>query len=61
MPLAFGISGGLATGRNPGSSISSEYESPFPFQGVIHEVVVDVSGEHLLDKEAQMKIAMAHQ
>jgi arylsulfatase len=61
VPLTLGLGGGLNTGRNAGSAISSEYEAPFPFTGVIHKVVVDVSGEHMEDEESHMKAVMARQ
>ena len=61
IPITIGITGGLNVGRNPGSSISSEYEAPFPFAGHLQEVIVDVSGEHVPDLEAELKAAMAHQ
>jgi arylsulfatase A-like enzyme len=61
VPLAFGLGGGLTVGRNPASPVSHDYESPFPFTGIIHEVVIDVSGEHIEDKEAEARAVMARQ
>jgi arylsulfatase len=35
--------------------VSPEYDAPFPFTGgIIEKVVVDVSGEHYVDHEAQV-------
>jgi hypothetical protein len=61
VPLAFGLGGGLTVGRNPASPVSHDYESPFPFTGIIHEVVIDVSGEHIEDKEAEARAVLARQ
>jgi arylsulfatase len=42
IPLALGRGAVLTTvGRNPGSSVSSMYEPPFPFSGAIRSVVYD--------------------
>jgi arylsulfatase len=44
-----------------GSSVTSDYDPPFRFDGRIHRVIVDVSGEHVEDYESQMRIALAKQ
>ena len=61
IPIDIGITEGLVCGRDPGSSVSSEYSPPFDFTGTIHDVVVDVSGELIVDTDAQMRAVMAHQ
>ena len=65
VPLALGLGSGFAVGRNPGSSVSVMYASPFPFTGMITKVTVDVSGkpDHDEDamKESQARVAMARQ
>ena len=65
VPLALGLGSGFAVGRNPGSSVSVTYTSPFPFTGTITKVTVDVSGkpDHNEDavKESQARVAMARQ
>jgi arylsulfatase len=61
IPLAFGLGGGLVIGRGTGSPISSRFNNPFRFTGTIHEVVIDVSGELIVDKEAEMRTVMARQ
>jgi hypothetical protein len=46
---------GISVGRDSGSAVSPEYAAPFPFTGgTIDKVVVDVSGEHFVDHEAQV-------
>ena len=52
VPLALGIGSGFAVGRNPGSSVSQMYSSPFPFTGTITKVTVDVSGKPDHDEDA---------
>jgi arylsulfatase A-like enzyme len=60
-PGMFGLSGsGVAVGRGNGSSVSSDYEGPFPFTGgTIERVVVDVSGEHYVDHEKEVLAYLA--
>ena len=61
IPLAFGIGGGLVVGRGAGFPICSRFQNPFEFTGTIHEVVIDVSGELIIDKESEMRAVMARQ
>jgi arylsulfatase A-like enzyme len=61
IPLMIGLSGGLTVGRAPGSPITSRFRGPFEFTGTIHSVTVDVTGDLIADKEAQMRAVMAHQ
>ena len=65
VPLALGLGSGFAVGRNPGSSVSVMYASPFPFTGTITKVTVDVSGkaDHDEDevKKSQARVALARQ
>ncbi len=65
VPLALGIGGGLAIGRNPASPVSQLYSTPFRFTGTIGQVTVDVSGGGENDdketKKAQARVAMARQ
>ena len=53
--------GALTCGANPGSSVTPDYVAPFRFTGTIHTVTVDVSGELIVDTEAEMRVAMARQ
>jgi hypothetical protein len=63
VPLALGPGSGFAVGRNPGSSVSEMYASPFPFTGTLTKVTVDVPGkpDHDEDevRESQARVAMA--
>lgn len=61
IPLTISISEGLECGRDSCSRVSAQYSAPFAFTGVIHEVVVDVSGDLIEDKEAAMRSVMARQ
>jgi arylsulfatase A-like enzyme len=53
--------GALTCGSNPGSPVTPEYSSPFPFTGTLHSVTVDVSGDLFDDSESAMRMAMARQ
>ena len=51
----------MLVGADTGASVTSEYKSPFPFNGHIKRVIVDVSGEQIVDHEAEMRVALAKQ
>ncbi len=53
--------GGVSCGHNPGSPVTPEYPSPFRFTGRLDKVVVDVSGELIVDPEAELRMHMARQ
>ena len=53
--------GALTCGANPGAPITLDYTGPFPFTGTIHTVTVDVSGDLVVDTDAQVRVAMARQ
>ena len=59
-PLAFSP-GGLTCGANPGAPVVPDYRAPFRFTGVLHAVTVDVSGDLIIDTEAEMRVAMSRQ
>jgi len=61
IPIDIGITEGLSVGRDEGSSVSADYKAPFAFTGSLEQVVIDVSGEFIEDRAAQLRIAMAHQ
>ena len=62
MTIPFAINpGALTCGSNPGSPVTPEYSSPFPFTGTLHSVTVDVSGDLIDDSESEMRMAMARQ
>jgi len=39
--------------------VTDVYTAPFPFAGILHRVVYDVSGEPVTDHEAKLRIAHA--
>jgi hypothetical protein len=46
---------GISVGRDSTSAVTPEYEAPFAFTaGTVDKVVVDLSGEHFVDHEAQV-------
>ncbi len=53
--------GAMLVGADTGAPVTPEYKPPFHFTGRIVRVIVDVSGEHVEDYEAQMRIALAKQ
>jgi arylsulfatase len=55
VPLLLGLGAGLSVGRNPGSAVSSLYQTPFAFTGRIFKVTADVSGKMIQDTEAEQK------
>jgi arylsulfatase len=61
IPLDLGIIDGLTVGRDEGSTVTQDYRAPFAFTGAVEQVVVDVSGELIEDKDAAMRTLMAHQ
>ena len=61
IPIDIGITEGLVCGRDPGSTVTDRYVGPFRFTGVLEQVVVDVSGAALEDKDAELRRHMAHQ
>jgi arylsulfatase A-like enzyme len=61
IPLSLGLAAGVSVGRDAGAPVTEEYTPPFPFTGTLRRVVYDVSGEHVVDHEAEIRIALAHQ
>jgi hypothetical protein len=61
MPLAMGLCGGLLCGADTGSPVWDKYKPPFRFTGTIYSATVDLSGEHIQDPEAEMRMHMARQ
>ena len=61
IPLALGLAAGVCVGRDEGSPVCDDYPAPFEFTGTIHRVTVDVSGDLIVDEEAEMKAIMARQ
>ena len=60
-PIRLAQGGAMLVGADTGSAVAPEYTAPFRFSHQIHRVIVDVSGEHVEDYEAEMKIALAKQ
>ncbi len=60
-PIRLGQGGAMLVGADAGAAVTPEYEAPFRYRGRIHRVIVDVSGEHVEDHEAQMRVALAKQ
>jgi arylsulfatase len=61
MPLLIGLSGGMVCGADTGSPVWDKYKPPFRFSGRLYSVVIDLSGEHVKDHEAELRVAMARQ
>jgi arylsulfatase A-like enzyme len=61
IPLAMGLAAGVSVGLDAGAPVSEDYEPPFAFTGTIEKVVYDVSGEHVVDHEAEIRMALARQ
>ncbi|WP_432066278.1 arylsulfatase [Streptomyces sp. C10-9-1] len=59
-PLLFNP-GGMTCGADPGSAVTEDYRPPFRFDGTLHAVTVDVSGELITDPESEMRMHMARQ
>jgi arylsulfatase len=56
-PGAFCLVGdGICAGRDSASPVTPAYQPPFRFTGgTIDKVIVDVSGDHYVDHEAQVR------
>ena len=51
----------LSRGANPGSAVTSDYQAPFRFTGTLYSVTVDLSGDLIVDSEAEVRMAMGRQ
>jgi arylsulfatase len=60
-PNRLGQGAAMQVGIDSGGAVTPEYEAPFRFSGTITRVIVDVSGEHVVDVEAETRIAFAKQ
>jgi arylsulfatase len=56
-----GITAGLRCGRGGPSPISDGYASPFPFNGLIHRVVVELGDDDVHDLAAEYQGALAEE
>jgi arylsulfatase A-like enzyme len=61
IPLAMGLASGVNVGADAGAPVTDEYEPPFAFTGTVEKVVYDVSGERIVDHEAEIRMALARQ
>lgn len=61
IPLSLGLAAGVCVGADAGSPVMEDYRPPFAFTGTVKKVLVDVTGEAVEDKEAQMKMYLARQ
>ena len=59
-PFLFELEG-LSCGYDFGAPASDGYEPPFAFNGTLHSVTFDVSGELIADDEAELARLMAQQ
>jgi hypothetical protein len=59
-PVIFELEG-LSCGYDYGAPAAEGYEPPFPFNGTIHSVTFDLSGELIADDEAELARMMAQQ
>jgi arylsulfatase len=60
-PIRLGQGAAMLVGADAGSTVTPAYTAPFHFSGTLKRVIVDVSGEHVEDYEAQMRVALASQ
>ena len=61
MPITVGLAGGVSVGLDAGAPVTPEYQPPFAFSGTVLRAVYDVSGESVVDHEAEIRIALARQ
>ena len=62
IPLLLGLSSGVSIGLDAGAPVvEDDYHPPFAFTGTVQKVMYDVSGEHVVDHEAEFRIALARQ
>jgi arylsulfatase A-like enzyme len=61
IPLSIGITDGLTCGRDEGSVVTTAYEAPFAFTGILEEVTYDVSGTLIKDRDLELHQLMARQ
>jgi arylsulfatase len=63
IPLSLGLAAGVCVGSDAGSPTmeESDYKPPFAFTGTLKKALIDVSGEAVEDKAAQMRMYLARQ
>lgn len=60
-PIMLGLASGVAIGADPGSPVTDKYDPPFAYTGKLYTVTMDVSGDLIVDTEAEMRSIMARQ
>jgi len=60
-PIRLAQGGAMLVGADTGATVTPEYQPPFRFTGVIKRVIVDVSGEHVVDHAAEMRMLLVKQ
>ena len=60
-PVRLAQGGAMLVGADTGAAVTPEYKAPFRFTGKVFRVIVDISGEHVVDYESEMRIALAKQ
>ena len=61
IPLMLGLAAGVSWAPTRGSPVMPDYEPPFAFTGTVKKALVDVTGEAIEDKAAQMRMYLARQ
>jgi arylsulfatase len=61
IPLTLGLAAGVSVGADAGAPVMTDYDPPFAFTGTVKKALVDVSGEALEDKAAQIRMYLARQ
>ena len=61
VPITLGLASGVSVGADVGAPVIETYDPPFAFTGTLDRVVYDVSGEHIVDHESEIRIALARQ
>lgn len=61
IPISYGLAGGFTCGADKGSAVCDDYSAPFDYEGKLHRVTVDVTGDVIADPEAEFRKVMATQ
>jgi arylsulfatase len=61
IPLSLGLSAGVCVGADAGAPVMTDYKPPFAFTGTVKKALVDVTGVHVEDMEAKMRMYLARQ
>jgi arylsulfatase len=61
IPNQLGLGAAVTVGADPGSPTMPDYQPPFAFTGAIKRALVDITGTHIEDAEAKMRVYLARQ